>query len=102
MAKKKKKDEDLFKRLRDLGMRKGRARKVSESLHNSTRKAPKAARRAIADLTGAAAEVQDRISQGPQKRKKAAEKAARTRAKSARKRSNSAKKAARTRAKAKR
>jgi hypothetical protein len=29
---KKKKDEDLFDRLRDLGMRKNRARKVSESL----------------------------------------------------------------------
>jgi hypothetical protein len=97
---KKKKDEALFERLRDLGMRKGRARKVSESLHNSTRKAPKAARRAIADLTGAAAEIQDRISQGPQKRKRAAEKAARTRTKNARKRSNSAKKAARTRSKA--
>jgi hypothetical protein len=97
---KKKKDEDLFDRLRDLGMRKSRAREVSKSLHNSTRKAPKAARRAIADLTGAAAEVQDRISQGPQKRKRAAEKAARTRAKNAKKRSASAKKGARTRAKA--
>ena len=82
---KKKKEEDLFKRLRDLGMRKGRARRVAESFHDSKRKAPKAARRAIADLTGAAAEVQDRINQGPQKRKKAAEKAARTRAKKARK-----------------
>jgi len=99
MAKRKKKDEDLFARLRELGMRKGRARKVSESLHNSSRKAPKAARRAVADLTGAAAEVQDRIKGGPQKRKKAAEKAARTRAKKARKRSESAKKGARTRAK---
>ncbi len=100
MAKnKKKKDEDLFARLRELGMRKGRARKVSESLHNSSRKAPKAARRAIADLTGAAAEVQDRIMQGPQKRKRAAEKAAKTRKAKAEKRSRSAKKAARTRAK---
>jgi hypothetical protein len=98
---KKKKDEDLFARLRDLGMRKSRARKVSESLQSGTRKAPKVARRAIADLTGAAAEVQDRISQGPQKRKKAAEKAARTRKQKAKKRSNSAKKAARTRTKSK-
>jgi hypothetical protein len=97
---KKKKDEDLFNRLRELGMRKGRARKVSESLQNSSRKAPKAARRAIADLTGAAAEVQDRIKGGPQKRKKAAEKAAKTRKKKARKRSESAKKGARTKAKA--
>jgi len=98
MAKKKKRDEDLFDRLRALGMRKGRARKVSESLHSSSRKAPKVARRAIADLTGAAAEVQDRIKQGPQKRKRAAEKAARTRKKNARKRTDSAKKAARTKA----
>ena len=100
MAKKRKKDEELFERLRDLGMRKSRARKVSEALRNSSRIAPKAARRAIADLTGAAAEVQDRINKGPQKRKEAAKKAARTRAKKARKRSESAKKAARTRAKA--
>lgn len=100
MAKKKKKDEDLFDRLRELGMRKSRARKVSESLHNSSRKAPKAARRAIADLTGAAAEVQDRIKGGPQKRKRAAQKAAKTRAKNAKKRSESAKKGARTRARA--
>ena len=81
-------------------MRKGRARKVSEALHNSSGKAPKAARRAVADLTGAAAEVQDRIKQGPQKRKRAAEKAAKTRKRNARKRSETAKKAARTRAKA--
>jgi hypothetical protein len=53
----------------------------------------------IADLTGAAAEVQDRINQGPQKRKAAAKKAARTRAKKAEKRREAAKKAARTRAK---
>ena len=98
---KKKRDEDLFSRLRELGMRKSRARKVSESFYSSSRKAPKAARRAIADLTGAAAEVQDRIKGGPQKRKKAAEKAAKTRARNARKRSDSAKKGARTRAKAK-
>lgn len=59
----------------------------------------KAARKAIADLTGAVAEVQDRINQGPQKRRAAAKKAARTRAKKAKKRSEAAKKAARTRAK---
>lgn len=98
---KQKKDEDLFDRLRSLGVRKGSARKVSESIRNSSRPAPKAARKVMADLTGAAAEVQDRINQGPQKRKAAAKKAARTRAKNAEKRSKSAKKAARTRAKAK-
>lgn len=98
---KQKRDTDLFDRLRSLGIRKSTARKVSESIRNSNRPAPKAARKAIADLTGAVAEVQDRIDQGPQKRRAAAKKAARTRAKKAAKRSESAKKAARTRAKAK-
>jgi hypothetical protein len=97
----KKRDEDLFDRLRSLGVRKGSAKKVAESIRNSTRPAPKAARRTIADLSGAIAEVQDRIEQGPQKRRAAAKKAARTRAKKAKKRSEAAKKAARTRAKAK-
>lgn len=93
-------DKELFDRLRSLGVRKGTARKVSTSLRNSSRPAPKAARKAIADLTGAVAEVQDRINQGPQKRRAAAKKAARTRARKAEKRSEAAKKAARTRAKA--
>lgn len=96
---KSKMDRELFDRLRALGIRKGTARKVSTSLHNSSRPAPKAARKAIADLTGAVAEVQDRINQGPQKRRAAAKKAARTRAKKAKKRSEAAKKAARTRQK---
>jgi translation initiation factor 2B subunit (eIF-2B alpha/beta/delta family) len=95
-----KKDEDLFDRLRALGVRKGVARKVSTSMRNSSRPAPKAARRAMADLTGAVAEMRDRIEQGPQKRKKAAKKAARTRARKAERRSEAAQKAARTRAKA--
>lgn len=93
-------DKELFDRLRSLGVRKGTARKVSTSLRNSSRPAPKAARKAIADLSGAVAEVQGRIDQGPQKRRAAAKKAARTRAKRAEKRSETAKKAARTRAKA--
>lgn len=41
---KKKRDEDLFDRLRSLGIRKGAARKVSESIRNSSRPAPKDAR----------------------------------------------------------
>jgi hypothetical protein len=92
-----KKDDDLFARLRALGMRKGKARKVSRSL-SGTRPTSKVARRAMGDLSAAVAEVQDRISGGPEKRKAAAKKAARTRAKKAGKRSESAKKAARTRA----
>ena len=97
---KRKKDEDLFDRLRSLGVRKGPARKAAESIRNSNRPAPKAARQLLANLSGAVAEVQDRIDQGPQKRKAAAKKAARTRAKKAKKRSEAARKAARTRAKA--
>jgi hypothetical protein len=93
-------DRKLFDRMRSLGVRKSRARQVAEAVRNSPKAAPKAARRAMADLEGAAAEIQDRISRGPQKRKAAAKKAARTRKQKAKKRSDSAKKAARTRAKA--
>lgn len=93
----KKKDDDLFERLRSLGVRKGRARKVSRSLRGGG-PAPKVARRALGDLSAAVAEVQDRISGGPEKRKAAGKKAAKTRARKAHKRSESAKKAARTRA----
>ncbi len=93
-------DNDLFKRMRDLGVRKSRAKKVAEAIRNSPKKAPKPARKAIADLQGAAYEIQDRIQGGPQKRKAAAKKAARTRKLKAKKRSESAKKGAKTRAKA--
>src|SRR5207253_2167153 len=71
----------------------------AEPLRASPKKAPKAARSAIADLQGAAAEIQDRLRGGPQKRSAAAKKAARTRQHEARKRSAAAKKAARSRAK---
>ncbi len=93
-------DTDLFKRMRDLGVRKSRAKKVAEAIKNSPKKAPKPARKAITDLQGAAYEIQDRIQGGPQKRKAAAKKAAQTRKLKARKRSEAAKKAAKTRAKA--
>ena len=96
----KKRDEQLYKRLRSLGIGKGPANKVSKSMLNSSKAAPKAARRALGDFTAAAAEVKDRIDKGPQKRKAAAKKAARTRARKAEKRSEAAKKAAKTRAKA--
>lgn len=94
-----KKDDDLFDRLRTLGIRKGVAREVAQSMHNSSKPAPKPARRAIGNLMAAAAEVQDRINKGPKKRREAAKKAARTRARKAEKRSAAAKKAAKTRKK---
>ena len=93
-------DTDLFNRMRSLGVRKSRAKKVAEAVRNSPKAAPKAARRAVADLSGAVVEIQDRLNHGPQKRKAAAKKAARTRKQKAKRRSESAKKAARTRAKA--
>jgi hypothetical protein len=91
-------DKDLFKRLRSLGVRKSRARDVAGAVRNSSKAAPKAARHAMADLSGAVVEIQDRLNHGPQKRKAAAKKAARTRKQKTKHRSQSAKKAARTRA----
>jgi len=93
-------DKDLFNRMRSLGVRKSRAKEVAGAVRNSSKAAPKAARRAMADLSGAVVEIQDRLNHGPQKRKAAAKKAARTRKQKAKARSQSAKKAARTRAKA--
>lgn len=94
----KKQDKELFKRIRSLGVRKSRAREVAEAIRNSPKAAPKAARQAVADLSGAVVEIQDRMNHGPQKRSAAAKKAARTRKRNAESRSKSAKKAARTRA----
>ena len=95
----KKMDKKLFDRMRSLGVRKSTARNVAESVVNSGKAAPKTARKAMADLTGAAAEIQDRMKGGPQKRKAAAKKAARTRKEKAKRRSQAAKKGAKTRAK---
>ena len=90
-------DTDLFKRIRDAGVRKSRAKKVARSVQDKT---PKQAHKAIADLQDAVAQIQDRIQRGPEKRQAAAKKAAATRRQNARKRSDAAKKAARTRARA--
>lgn len=96
---KKKVDKELFERMRALGVRKGRAREVAEAVRNSRKSAPKAARRAMADLTGAVGEIQDRVGGGNKKRKAAGKKAARTRKAKALRRSQAAKKGARTKAK---
>ena len=93
-------DKDLFKRMRSLGVRKSRAKEVAGAVRNSSKTAPKAARRAMADLSGAVVEIQDRLNHGPQKRKAAAKKAARTRKQKAKRRSQGAKKAAERAAKA--
>jgi hypothetical protein len=93
-------DKELFDRIRKLGVRKSRAREVADAVRNSPKNAPKAARKTMSDLQGAAAEIQDRINGGPARRRAAAKKAARTRKAKARARSDRAKKAAKTRAKA--
>ena len=93
-------DDALFKRMRALGVRKGRAREVAEAVRNSPESAPKAARRAVADLSKAVVEIQDRMNPERQKRRAAAKKAAATRRQKATRRSQAAKKAARTRARA--
>jgi hypothetical protein len=93
-------DKGLFKQMRSLGVRKSRAREVAEAVRNSPNAAPRAARRAMADLSGAVVEIQDRISHGPEKRSAAAKKAAATRKQKAKRRRQAAKKAARTRARA--
>ena len=87
----KKRDKDLFKRMRSLGVRKSRAREVAEAVRNSPKSAPKAARKAAGDLSGAVVEIQDRMNHGPQKRREAAKKAARTRKRNAESRSKAAK-----------
>ena len=95
-----KRDNDLFERMRDLGVRKSRANKVAKAVKDSPKKAPKPVRNVIADLEGAVAEIQGRVNGSKAKRKAAAKKAAQTRKLKAKKRSDAAKKAAKTRAKA--
>jgi hypothetical protein len=90
-------DKKLYDRLRDRGVRKGVARKVSSAVGDAGSKTPKAARRAVGDLTAAAAEIKDRMEGGPKKRSEAAQKAAKTRKKKAAKRSEAAKKGAKKR-----
>jgi hypothetical protein len=92
-------DKDLFNRIRKLGVRKSRVRKVADAVRNSPNQAPKAARQAMADLQSATAEIQDRLNGGPAaKRRAAAKKAARTRKAKAKARSDRAKNVARSRA----
>jgi hypothetical protein len=93
-------DKSLFKQMRSLGIRKSRAREVGEAVRNSPNAAPKAARRAMVDLSGAVVEIQDRINDGPAQRSAAAKKAAATRKQKAKRSREAAKKAARTRARA--
>lgn len=93
-------DEELYKRVRASGVRKRVARTVAEAAGKSDSKAPKALKEAAESLRSVAADLEDRARGGPEKRKRAAQKAVRTRKAKAAERSRAAKKGARTRAKA--
>ena len=93
--------DELFERLRMGGLRKRVAKNVADGIHRarSGRTPPKAVSGVLDQLKALTAEIEDRASGGPAKRKAAAKKAAATRKRNAAKRSTAAKKAARTRAK---
>ena len=103
MAKTKRRaDQDLVDRLRSSGLRKKVARQVADATGRARgRTQPsKAVRGVLDDLKALTAEIEDRVTGGPGKRKATARKAAATRKRKAAQRSAAAKKGARTRAKA--
>src|SRR3954454_8447750 len=89
-------DNDLFKRLRDSGMRKRVARAIAEAGENS----PKLVRGTVDELRGLADELESKVrgSSSSKSRSAAAKKGAATRKRTAAKRSTAAKKGAATRA----
>jgi hypothetical protein len=95
-------DKKLYEEARASGMRKRMARTVAEAAHQAEQsvdgKAPDLLRTMAKGLRSVADTLEDRATGGPEKRKAAAQKAARTRKRNAAARSASAQKAARTRA----
>jgi hypothetical protein len=94
---KSKRQQNLTKRLHASGIRKRTARLFAEAT-DGRRKPAKRVRSVVEEMNRVLADVEDRISGGPAKRKASAKKAVATRKRNAAKRSASAKKAARTRA----
>jgi hypothetical protein len=90
-----KRDKELFQSMRARGVRKKVADRVAKAANGAAK--PKVARRAMSDLSTVVAEIQDRLQGGPEKRRAAAKKAARTRKRKAQRRSAAAKRAARAR-----
>jgi hypothetical protein len=92
----------LAERLHAQGLRKQVAKKVADTVGGarSRAKPPSRVNKVVADLRNLASEIEDRATNGPEKRKAAAKKAAATRKRNAAKRSTAAKKGAATRARA--
>jgi hypothetical protein len=100
MAKKQnKKQKDLFELARAGGLRRKVASAISDG-KGAGKKGRKSAEKTFTQLRGLIDELEDRATGGPQKRRAAALKAARTRRRKATQRSNAAKKAAKSRTKA--
>jgi hypothetical protein len=93
-----KRNDALYNRLRNSGLRKKTAGRLAEAVGSGGSRGQKAIGGAVNDLRGLITELEDRARGGPAKRKAAAKKAAATRKRKATKRSQAAKKAARTRA----
>jgi hypothetical protein len=95
-------DRDLVARLRSSGLRKRVARQLADAAGGARgrTKPAKAVRGVLDELRSLTAEIEDRVTGGPGKRKATAKKAAATRKRNVAKRSAAAKKGARTRAKA--
>jgi hypothetical protein len=94
-----KKNMDLYERLRESGVRKKIAKQVARVTPDGKDPRMKPLKRAADDLGAAASEIRDLVTGGPQKRSKAAKKAAKTRKKNKAERSKAAKKGARKRKK---
>ena len=91
MAKTKPKaDKALYSRLRDSGVRKKVASRVSEALPAKGSKRPSKAHKIADELSSAADSIRERAGGGSRKRSAAAKKAARTRKANAAKRRRSA------------
>jgi hypothetical protein len=93
-----KRNQALYNRLRDSGIRKKTADQIASAVNSGSGKGQKVVKGAVKDLRGLVSELEDRARGGPAKRKAAGKKAANTRKRNAAKRSQAAKKAARTRA----
>jgi hypothetical protein len=100
MAKTKTKaDKKLYERLRDSGVRKKVASRISEALPTKGPHKPSKAHKVANELSAAADSIRERVGGGSRKRSNAAKKAARTRKAKAAKRRSSARQGARTRSK---